>query len=61
MTGIVKLAHNLGLLAVSEGVETELQRSMLAEIGCDLAQGFLFAKPLTSEQLAGYLEEQSRR
>jgi diguanylate cyclase (GGDEF)-like protein/PAS domain S-box-containing protein len=42
---VVDLGHALGLSVIGEGVETEAQRAELASIGCDLAQGFLFAKP----------------
>lgn len=43
---IVALAHNLGVVAVAEGLEHERQRRFLHDCGCDLAQGFLFAPPL---------------
>ena len=43
---IVSMAHNLGILAVAEGVETEAQRDFLLDAGCDLVQGFLHAPPL---------------
>ncbi len=43
---IVGLAANLGLEAVAEGVETEAQCNALQELGCPLAQGFLFDQPL---------------
>jgi diguanylate cyclase (GGDEF)-like protein/PAS domain S-box-containing protein len=39
------LAHGLGVDLVAEGVETEQQRAMLAEIGCQHAQGYLFGRP----------------
>jgi diguanylate cyclase (GGDEF)-like protein/PAS domain S-box-containing protein len=40
---IVSLAHSLGLVALAEGVETEQQAERLRDIGCDLAQGFLWS------------------
>ncbi|MGK5060179.1 EAL domain-containing protein [Janthinobacterium sp. LB2P49] len=46
---IVTMAHKLGLQVIAEGVETEEQRTRLLEIGCDFAQGDLFAPPLTIE------------
>ncbi|MFP3906040.1 MAG: EAL domain-containing protein [Acidimicrobiales bacterium] len=43
--GIIDLAHSLGLTVVAEGVETEQQLLILDDLGCDQAQGFLFARP----------------
>jgi diguanylate cyclase (GGDEF)-like protein/PAS domain S-box-containing protein len=45
---IVTLAHNLGLNAIAEGVETVEQLAQLRELGCELAQGYWFSKPLDS-------------
>jgi diguanylate cyclase (GGDEF)-like protein/PAS domain S-box-containing protein len=53
---IVMLAHGLHLKVVAEGVETEAQAEMLKDIGCELAQGYLYSKPVpaeTIEQLLG--------
>jgi EAL domain-containing protein (putative c-di-GMP-specific phosphodiesterase class I) len=40
-----KLCDDLGMLVVAEGVETATERDTLADLGCDLLQGYLFAKP----------------
>ncbi len=40
------MAKNLNLMVVSEGVETETQVDFLKGIGCDIAQGYVFAKPV---------------
>ncbi|MEO9125462.1 MAG: EAL domain-containing protein, partial [Microcoleus sp.] len=45
---IVTLAQNLGLNAIAEGVETAEQLAQLRELGCELAQGYWFSKPLDS-------------
>jgi len=42
----VELGHNLGLRVVAEGVETRAAWEMLAEMGCDAAQGYYLARPL---------------
>jgi diguanylate cyclase (GGDEF)-like protein/PAS domain S-box-containing protein len=48
---LVDLGHRLGLRVVAEGVETELQRDVLGELGCDVLQGFLLARPLPAPEL----------
>lgn len=52
---IVDLAHALRLTVVGEGVETAEQQSQLRLLGCELAQGFHFARPMPAEQLAELL------
>ena len=46
---IVRMANELGITPLTEGVETREQFEKLNEIGCSLCQGFLFSKPLTEE------------
>ena len=45
-TAVVRVGQGLGMTVVAEGVETEGQRRMLAELGCDVVQGFLYAPAL---------------
>ena len=52
---VVDLAHILGMEVVGEGVEIEEQEILLREMGCDMAQGFHFARPLPPEEVARYL------
>lgn len=49
---IVSIAHVLGKVTVAEGVETVDQMRTLRELGCDFAQGYLFAKPVPAHELA---------
>ena len=42
---LIDMAHNLGLVTVAEGVETQASLDMLSTWGCDVVQGFLFSKP----------------
>ena len=58
---IVTLAHSLMLSITAEGVETAEQAEFLAKIGCDTAQGYLFAKPLPLDALADYLAQWQAR
>lgn len=56
---IVKLAHDLNLNVVAEGVETQEQLNIIRNIGCDHLQGFLFSRPLNSTEYETILEEES--
>jgi len=55
LSAIVSLAHALGLRTAAEGVETEDQAALLRELGCDLAQGFFFHRPLAAEEFEALL------
>jgi EAL domain-containing protein (putative c-di-GMP-specific phosphodiesterase class I) len=46
---MVGTGHALGLTIVAEGIETELQRAYIANLGCDEGQGYLFSMPLSPE------------
>jgi diguanylate cyclase (GGDEF)-like protein len=48
---VIELAHALSLRVVAEGVETEGQRAILVDLGCDELQGFFFAKPMPANVL----------
>ena len=61
VASIVELAHGLGLTVTAEGVETEEQLRYLAEVDCDVAQGFLVGTPLAPEALAPWCEEWTQR
>ncbi|HYH74110.1 MAG TPA: EAL domain-containing protein [Nocardioides sp.] len=46
---IVELAGTLGLLTVAEGIETTQQSDTVAALGCDIAQGYLFSRPIEAD------------
>ncbi len=54
---IVSLGHSLGLCVVAEGVEHRDQWRFLRDEGCDHAQGYHFARPLSVEDCESYLEQ----
>jgi diguanylate cyclase (GGDEF)-like protein/PAS domain S-box-containing protein len=58
---VVKLGDTLGLSVVAEGVENPNQASVLSEMGCALAQGFLYSKPMDADQIEALLSEQNAR
>jgi len=52
----IDLAHNLGLDTVAEGVEKDEVLTRLKEMKCDLAQGYLISRPLSSDDFMNYLD-----
>ncbi len=58
---IITLAKGLHLHTIAEGVETEHQRTLLANAGCDELQGFLFAHAMNASDLAIWLSEQAQQ
>ncbi|MBC7470293.1 MAG: EAL domain-containing protein, partial [Ramlibacter sp.] len=53
----IALAHNLNLKVVAEGVEIQGQATVLRQLGCDQAQGFLYSPPVPADQLARMLRQ----
>ena len=56
---IISMAKNIGVEVVAEGVETEQQRLLLSELGCQLCQGYLYSKPLPINAFEAFLEHYS--
>lgn len=56
---VIQMGHGLGMTVVAEGVETQTQAEILRDYGCDLAQGYLFAKPSPFEDFAQLLSTES--
>jgi diguanylate cyclase (GGDEF)-like protein len=55
---IIQMGHALDKQVIAEGVETLEQATRLQELGCDIGQGFYFAKPMTPETLTALLQDQ---
>ncbi len=58
VAAVVTMANTLGLETVAEGVETEGQRAALASFGCPSSQGFLFDRPMSSNDWRGCVDRQ---
>ena len=52
---LVSLAHRLDMQVVAEGIETATQQKLTADVGCDLLQGYLFSRPIPSEDFLDLL------
>jgi EAL domain-containing protein (putative c-di-GMP-specific phosphodiesterase class I) len=54
---IVDMAHTLGFTVVAEGVESEPQADFLRKLGCEQAQGFLFARPMPAADFSAHIDQ----
>ena len=52
---IIAMAHSLGMDVVAEGVENEEQFQLLKNMKCEIAQGYMFSKPVPADQLIPFL------
>ena len=57
---VIQLARELGMQTIAEGVESREHVTQLVELGCDIAQGYLYSKPLPAADFSEWLVEQSR-
>lgn len=53
---IVGLARKLNMRTIAEGVETEAQADWLRDLGCDIGQGYFFARPMSADAFSRYLD-----
>jgi EAL domain-containing protein (putative c-di-GMP-specific phosphodiesterase class I) len=60
VSALISLSHALGLTVVAEGVESQAHVTALTELGCDIAQGYLFGKALPATDITGFLGKTGR-
>ncbi len=53
----IMLGHKLNMKIVAEGVETPIVKDMLTEMGCDTAQGYLFARPMPAQEMQDWVRK----
>ena len=58
---VIALAHQLGLKAVAEGVETPAQMAALKQLDCDLVQGYLLGRPMDASEIGSVIEHAAAR
>ena len=56
LTGIVRLAHDLGIEVLCEGVETEEQNEIIKATGCEYIQGYYYSRVFPVEHAMGFYE-----
>ena len=56
-TAVVRIGQSLKMTVVAEGVETEGQRKLLADLGCDVVQGYLYAPAMSPEAFERWLHD----
>lgn len=56
ISNIIRMTKELEITSLCEGVETEQQSDFLKEIGCDIQQGYFFARPLCEDDFVGMLD-----
>ena len=57
LNSMISLAHALNLTVVAEGAETESEVGQLRELGCDIAQGYYFARPMPADAATAWMNE----
>lgn len=60
ISGIIKIAKDLDIVTVAEGVERKDQVVMLQELGCDIAQGYYYAKPMPVDEFETIIEKYNK-
>ncbi len=61
LESIIKMAQKLGMTTITEGTETKEQVAMLADMGCEMFQGFYYSKPVPVEEFEEYVRKANKR
>jgi diguanylate cyclase (GGDEF)-like protein/PAS domain S-box-containing protein len=56
---VIEMARSLGLAVTAEGIETQAQQTWMQHLGCESAQGFLYARPMSAEDFVNVFAGQS--
>lgn len=58
-TAVIRVGQSLNMTVIAEGVETEGQREILSELGCDVIQGYLYSKAMSASDLEVWLDKRA--
>lgn len=58
--GLIRLAHDAGVMVIAEGVEHRKQATLLRKAGCDRIQGYCFSPPVTADEAFGLVRQRAR-
>lgn len=61
VASVIRLAQGLSLKTIAEGVETEHQRTLIGELGCDMIQGYLLSRPLPLSTIIEWLNQRRQQ
>src|SRR5450755_2148736 len=61
VTALIELAHRCDIVVTAEGIETQEQQQLLTTLGCDYAQGYLLARPMSAAAIRAFFVEALRR
>jgi diguanylate cyclase (GGDEF)-like protein len=59
VANIIKMGHSLGMKIIAEGIESQHEQNLLEEMGCDIIQGYFYAKPMGFEAFEFFLKNNS--
>jgi EAL domain-containing protein (putative c-di-GMP-specific phosphodiesterase class I) len=57
VSSVIRMAREMGITTLMEGIETEDQRDLLVNLGCDMLQGYLYSKPQSFDALLERVQE----
>jgi EAL domain-containing protein (putative c-di-GMP-specific phosphodiesterase class I) len=57
VASVIRLAQGLSLKTIAEGIETEAQRVLISQLGCDMMQGYLLSRPLPLAAIIDWLNQ----
>lgn len=58
---LIRMAHDMGIEVIAEGVENKMQYDILKRLNCDYIQGYYIQRPLTPNKLISFYEQNNKK